>query len=186
MSAPLHILGISGSLRKNSYNSAALRAASELLPEGVTMEIFDLSSIPIYNDDVREQGYPAAVQTFRDKIAAADAVLIATPEYNYSVPGMLKNAIDWASRPPAQPFDGKPVGIVGASPGVLGTARAQYHLRQSFVFMNGMVLNRPEVMIGGASTKFDASGKLTDATTRDFLQKFLVSLADWSRRMKPS
>jgi chromate reductase len=184
MSAPLHILGISGSLRKNSYNTAALRAASELLPEGVTMEIFDLSSIPIYNDDVREQGYPAAVQTFRDKIAAADAVLIATPEYNYSVPGMLKNAIDWASRPPAQPFDGKPVGIMGASPGVLGTARAQYHLRQSFVFMNGMVLNRPEVMIGGAATKFDGSGKLTDATTRDFLQKFLVALAAWSQRMK--
>ncbi|MDB5855991.1 MAG: NAD(P)H-dependent oxidoreductase [Herminiimonas sp.] len=186
MSAPLHILGISGSLRKNSYNSAALRAASELLPEGVTMEIFDLSSIPMYNDDVREQGYPAAVQTLREKIATADAVLIATPEYNYSVPGMLKNAIDWASRPPSQPFDGKPIGIIGASPGVLGTARAQYHLRQMFVFMNGMVLNRPEVMIGAANTKFDANGKLTDAVTRDFLQKFLVSLAAWSRRMKPS
>jgi chromate reductase len=184
MSAPLHILGISGSLRKGSYNSAALRAASELLPEDVTMEIFDLSSIPIYNDDVREQGYPATVQALREKIASADAVLIATPEYNYSVPGVLKNAIDWASRPPSQPFDGKPVGIMGASPGVLGTARAQYHLRQMFVFMNGMVLNRPEVMIGAANTKFDANGKLTDAVTRDFLQKFLVSLAAWSRRMK--
>jgi chromate reductase len=186
MSAPLHILGISGSLRKNSYNSAALRAASELLPEGVTMEIFELANIPMYNDDVREQGYPPAVQTLREKIAAADAVLIATPEYNYSVPGVLKNAIDWASRPPSQPFDGKPVGIMGASPGVLGTARAQYHLRQMFVFMNGMVLNRPEVMIGAANTKFDAEGKLTDATTRDFMQKFLVSLAAWSRRMKQS
>lgn len=186
MSAPLHILGISGSLRKNSLNSAALRAAGDLLPEGVTMEIFDLSAIPIYNDDVREQGYPSAVQALRDKIAAADAVLIATPEYNYSIPGVLKNAIDWASRPPSQPFDGKPIGIMGASPGVLGTARAQYHLRQVFVFMNGMVLNRPEVMIGGANTKFDAEGKLTDAATREFLQKFLVSLAAWTRRMKPS
>lgn len=186
MSAPLHILGISGSLRKNSYNTAALRAAADLLPEGVTLEIFDLSSIPMYNDDVREKGYPSQVQALRERIAAADAVLIATPEFNYSIPGVLKNTIDWASRPPSQPFDGKPIGIMGASPGVIGTARAQYHLRQMFVFLNGMVMNRPEVMIGAANTKFDGEGNLTDATTREFLQKFLASLADWTRRMKPA
>jgi chromate reductase len=120
----------------------------------------------------------------RDKIASADAVLIVTPEYNYSIPGVLKNAIDWASRPPSQPFDGKPIAIMGASPGMLGSARAQYHLRQCFVFLNGMVMNRPEVMISAANTKFDEAGNLTDQGTRDFIQKFLTALADWTQRLK--
>lgn len=184
LTPPLHILGISGSLRKLSYNSAALRAASALLPERATMEIFDLSPIPMYDDDVREQGFPSAVRQLREKIAAADAVLIATPEYNYSIPGPLKNAIDWASRPPSQPFDGKPVAIMGASPGAFGTARAQYHLRQVFVFMNGMLLNKPEVMISACNTKFDAQGRLTDEATAEHMRKFLSAFADWMRRLK--
>src|SRR3569832_1844500 len=124
---PLHILGISGSLRKNSYNTAALRAAMNLLPGGATMEIFDLAPILLYNEDVREQGLPQPVEQFREKIAAAAAVLIATPKYNYSIPGTLKNAIDWASRPPSQPLNNKPNTNKKTTPGAFGTARAQYH-----------------------------------------------------------
>ena len=120
-------------------------------------------------------GLSAAVADLRARIKAADALLIVTPEYNYSVPGVLKNAIDWASRPPEQPFDGKPIAIMGASPGALGTARAQYHLRQMFVFLNGMVLNRPEVMIGNAAQRFDAEGRLTDEKTREFVRALLLA-----------
>jgi chromate reductase, NAD(P)H dehydrogenase (quinone) len=128
----IRVLGISGSLRRGSFNTAALRAARELVPTGMELEIYEgLREIPPYDDDLRQgQGYPPAVAELRARIKAADALLIATPEYNYSVPGVLKNAIDWASRPPEQPFDGKPIAIMGASPGALGTARAQYHLRQ--------------------------------------------------------
>ena len=185
-SPTVHILGISGSLRRKSFNTAALRAAQELAPAGMTVEIYQgLRDIPLYDDDVREaQGYPAPVQDLRNRIAAADALLIATPEYNYSVPGVLKNAIDWASRPPAQPFDGKPIAIMGASPGLLGSARAQYHLRQTFVFLNGMLLNKPEVMIGQAGGRFDAEGRLTDEATRDFLKSLLVALKDWTERLR--
>ena len=180
----LNVLSISGSLRRDSLNTAALRAAQVLAPDAMRIEIFDLSAIPLYNEDVREQGQPEPVAEFRGRIAAADAVLIATPEYNYSVPGVLKNAIDWASRPPEQPFDGKPVAILGASPGRLGTARAQYHLRQTFVFLNAFVLNRPEVMIAGAHTLFDAAGTLTDETTKTFIGDLLDSLARWTRRLQ--
>src|ERR1700751_5957025 len=128
MSVPevVKVLGMSGSLRRGSYNTAALRAASELLPEGMTLDIADLAPLPLYNDDVRLAGFPPPVQAFRDRIAAADALLFVTPASNYSIPGVLKNAFDWASRPPDQPFDGKPIAIMGASPGLLGTARAQY------------------------------------------------------------
>jgi chromate reductase len=180
----LRFLGISGSLRKNSYNTAALHAAKELLPPDVSLDIFDLSGLPLYNEDVREKGFPEPAQRLRESIAGADALLISTPEYNYSVSGVLKNAIDWASRPPDQPFNGKPIAIMGASPSLLGTARAQYHLRQSFIYLNGMVLNQPEVMITTANTKFDAQGKLTDAPTREFVQKLLVSLAEWTKRLQ--
>ena len=180
----LNVLGISGSLRRNSLNSAALRAAQALAPEGMRIDIVDLSAIPLYNEDVNEKGKPAPVTEFRRRIAEADAVLIATPEYNYSVPGVLKNAIDWASRPPEQPFDGKPVAIFGASPGRLGTARAQYHLRQTFVFLNALVLNRPEVMIAGAHTLFDDTGTLTDETTKKFIRDLLDSLARWTRQLQ--
>jgi chromate reductase len=181
----LRVLGFAGSLRQGSYNKMALRAALELAPAGMTIETFDIAPIEPYNEDVKQQGFPAPVQDFREKIRAADAVLIVTPEYNYSIPGVLKNAIDWASRPPDQPFKDKPIAIMGASPGRLGTARAQYHLRQCFVFLNGLVLNQPEVMIGGAAQMFDDQGRLTDQPTREFVGKLLASLADWTRRVAP-
>jgi chromate reductase, NAD(P)H dehydrogenase (quinone) len=178
----LKVVGFSGSLRRGSLNSAALRALTALVPADLAIDIFDLSPIPLYNDDLRtKEGYPEGVQSFRDALKAADGVLIATPEYNYSIPGVLKNAIDWASRPPEQPFDGKPIAILGASPGALGSARAQYHLRQCFIYLNGQVMNRPEVMIGGANSKFDAEGNLTDQGTADFLKGFLAAFGDYIR-----
>jgi chromate reductase len=183
-SGTVRILGMAGSLRRGSFNAAALRAAQDLAPTGMTIEIFDLAPLPMYNDDVRLEGYPPPVADFRVRIKAADGILIATPEYNYSTSGVLKNAIDWASRPPEQPFDGKPIGLMGASAGALGSARAQYHLRQIFVFLNGMVMNRPEVMIPAAQNKFDAEGKLTDQQTRDFISAHLVAFKAWVLRMK--
>ena len=176
MSNSIHILGISGSLRKASYNTAALRAAQELVPAGVTLEIFDLTPIPLYNEDIREKGLPPAVEDFRKQIKTADGLLIVTPEYNYSVPGVLKNAIDWASRPPDQPFDGKPIAILGASPSFLGTARAQYHLRQCFIYLNGLILNRPEIMIASAPSKFNDQARLTDQKTRELIKELLSQL----------
>lgn len=184
MTTPVTILGISGSLRRGSLNTAALRLARELAPPGVSIELADLSAIPMYNEDVKAQGLPAPVEALRAQIRAADALLIATPEYNYSVPAVLKNAIDWASRPPDQPFDGKPIGIMGASPSQLGTGRAQYHLRQIFVYLNAFLLNRPEVMIAAAHTKFDAEGALTDAPSREFVAKLVTELAAWANRLK--
>src|SRR4051794_29120514 len=163
----IRVLGFSGSLRKGSFNTAALHAAAELAPAGMTVEVFDLAPIPLYNEDVYAKGFPPPVEDFRTRIRAADALLVATPEYNYSIPGVLKNAIDWVSRPPDQPFDGKPIAIMGASPAFTGSARAQYHLRQVFVYLNGLILNRPEVMITAAHTKVDAAGRLTDDKTRE-------------------
>ncbi|HEX2940480.1 MAG TPA: NADPH-dependent FMN reductase [Rhodopila sp.] len=185
-STTIKVLGISGSLRRGSFNTAALRAARELAPSGMTIDVYEgLRDIPPYDDDMRQQqGYPPAVEDLRSRLTAADAILIATPEYNYSVPGVLKNAIDWASRPPEQPFDGKPIAIMGASPGALGTARAQYHLRQMFVFLNGLVLNKPEVMIAQAGSRFDADGRLTDEKTREFVAALLAALGDWTARLR--
>jgi chromate reductase, NAD(P)H dehydrogenase (quinone) len=180
----VRILGIAGSLRRGSFNAATLRTAQELAPAGMTIDIFDITTIPVYNEDVRQQGFPAPVEDLRTRIKSADGLLIVTPEYNYSIPGVLKNAIDWASRPPEQPFDGKPVGIMGASAGAMGTGRAQYHLRQCFVFLNGYVMNRPEVMIPTAQNKFDANGKLTDQPTRDFMTAHLTALKAWVLRMR--
>lgn len=180
----MHFLGLSGSLRKQSYNTAALQACQQLLPAGVTMSVLDIAAVPLYNDDVYQQGFPQPVQQLREQIRSADALVIATPEYNYSVPGVLKNAIDWISRPPSQPFDGKPIALIGATPGGLGTSRAQYHLRQMFIYLNGELLNRPEVFISGAPNKFDAQGKLTDTATADNLGKMLVALAERARRLK--
>ncbi len=177
----MHFLGISGSLRRQSLNTAALRACTQLLPPGVTMALADISAIPLYDEEIREQGLPAAVQTLREQILKADAILIATPEYNYSIPGVLKNAIDWASRPPSQPFEGKPIALISASPGGFGGARAQYHLRQVFIYLNGLMLNRPEAMISAAHTKFDAQGNLTDSAAADQLKALLAALADWAR-----
>ena len=180
----LRVLGVAGSLRQGSYNQGLLRAAQELAPERLALESFDLSPIPLYNADVERVGFPPSVRELREKIRTADAVLIATPEYNYSVPGVLKNAIDWASRPPDQPFAGKPVAIVGATPGGFGTTRAQHHLRQSFVFLDARVLSRPEVLIAGAAAKFDAGGRLVDETTRKFLGELLVALEGWIERLR--
>jgi chromate reductase len=179
----MNVLGISGSLRQGSYNTAALRAAMELAPVGMTITQADISDLPLYNDDVRAAGYPDVVQRFRREIQEADALLIVTPEYNYSVSGVLKNAIDWASRPPSAPLVGKPVAIMGASNGMFGTARAQYHLRQICLACDMHVINRPEVMIGQAAQKFDASGRLTDEKTREFVGKLLVSLATWTTQL---
>ena len=180
----LKVLGMSGSLRKGSFNTMALRAAQGLAPEGMTIETAGIGDLPLYNDDIRAAGYPPVVQAFRDKIAAADALLFVTPEYNYSVSGVLKNAIDWGSRPPSQPFDGKPVAIMGASGGILGTARAQYHLRQMCVFLNMLPVNKPEVMIGQAASRFDAEGKLADEATRGLIKQLLESLRDWTLVLK--
>ena len=180
----VRILGIAGSLRRGSYNAATLRAAQELAPAGMTIERFDIAPIPLYNEDVREQGFPSPVEDFRGRIKSADGLLIVTPEYNYSIPGVLKNAIDWASRPPDQPFDGKPTGIMGASMGIHGSSRAQYHLRQCFIFLNGLVMNRPEVMIPTAQNKFDTDDKLTDQATRDFIAAHLAAFKSWVLRLR--
>ena len=182
--ADFNILGLCGSLRRGSFNMAALRAAIDLAPEGVAIEIAGIGEIPLYNDDVRAVGMPAPVIELAGRIAAADALLIATPEYNYSVPGVLKNAIDWVSRCDPQPFRDKAVAIMGASPGAIGTARAQYDLRKTFVFLDAHVLNKPEIMIGGAGQRFDGAGVLTDAATRQFIGQQIVSLRDWAMRLR--
>jgi chromate reductase len=179
----MNIIGISGSLRAGSFNSAALRAAAGLAPAGVTFDMADLAAIPLYNEDERARAMPAAVATLVAQIRAADAVMIATPEYNYSISGVLKNAIDWVSRADNQPFAGKPIAIIGASAGQLGTARAQYDLRKIFVFLDGHVMNKPEIMIGAAPTKFDANGTLTDEATRKFLAQAVQALCDWAKKL---
>lgn len=186
MSRSLRVLGLCGSLRKASLNAAALRAARDLAPPGMTIEIGDISAVPIFNDDdLKARGLPEPVERLCDAVRAADAVLISSPEYNYSIPGVLKNAIDWISRAAPPPFADKPVAIMGASPGMLGTSRMQYDLRKVFVFLDGRVLNKPEVMIGGAASKFDAEGRLVDQTTRDIIGKQLEALRDWTLRLHP-
>ena len=180
----IRVLGIAGSLRQGSFNRALLRAAQELAPEGMVITSFDIAPIPLYNEDVRQQGFPPSVEDLRARIKAADGLLIVTPEYNYSIPGVLKNAIDWASRPPEQPFDGKPIGLMGASAGAMGAGRAQYHLRQCFIFLNGLVMNRPEVMVPAVHNKLDAAGALTDQPTREFVAAHLVALKAWILRLR--
>ncbi|HTC18088.1 MAG TPA: NADPH-dependent FMN reductase [Stellaceae bacterium] len=185
MADDIKVLAICGSLRQASYNRMTLKVAEESLPPGMTLEVFDkMAEIPLYNEDVKAKGFPPAVAELRAKIKAADALLFVTPEYNYSMPGVLKNAIDWASRPPDQPFDGKPVAMMGASMGLFGTGRAQYHLRQTCVFLNMLPLNKPEVMIPQAQNKFDAQGKLTDEPTKKFIADLMVALAAWTKRLK--
>jgi chromate reductase, NAD(P)H dehydrogenase (quinone) len=181
------ILGISGSLRKASFNSMALRAAQKLAPEGMSIAIADISQIPLYNDDILQSGgYPDPVQQFRDQVKQADGVLFVSPEYNYSIPGVLKNAFDWASRPPDQPFNEKPVALFGASPGLLGTARMQYDLRKALVFTNSFVMPRPEIMIARAAEKFDAEGNLIDDKTAQVITDFLKSFSGWVKRVSNS
>ncbi len=175
------VLGMCGSLRAGSYNRAVLRTAIELKPAGINVEVAEIGAIPLYNEDVRAQGFPPPVETLRRQIAAADALLFVTPEYNYSIPGVLNNAIDWASRPPDQPFAGKPVAIMGAGAGMAGTARAQSDLRRCCVFLDMHPLNKPEVLIGQAQTKFDASGRLTDEAGRGFIRDLMAALESWAR-----
>ena len=184
MERMINILGFAGSLRKGSYNKALLSAAQELVPKGAAMEIFDLEGILPFNQDMENQP-PQKVREFKARIRAADAVLIATPEYNYSIPGVLKNAIDWASRPYGDnAFEGKPAAVMGASVGMLGTARAQYHLRQSLVFLNMFPLNQPEVMIPFVQEKIDKNGGLTDQKTREKIKALLEALVIWARKLR--
>lgn len=182
---PVKLVALCGSLRKQSFNRSLLHAAAELMPADVQLEHAEIGEIPLYNQDVLDQqGFPAPVQRLIDAIAAADGVLIATPEYNYSVPGVLKNAIDWVSRSKDSPFSGKTLGILSASPGALGGARAQYHLRQIVVFLNLIPFNRPEVMVSKAAEKFDTNGRLTDEDTRKHLGAFMKGLSDFTRKLR--
>ena len=184
MSEVIRIAGIAGSLRKGSYNKSALQAALKLVPKGSSLDILDLEGIPGFNQDL-EQAFPPQAREFKAKVKAADAILIVTPEYNYSVPGVLKNAIDWASRPYGDSaWNAKPVAIMGASGGMLGTARAQYHLRQMFVFLNMFPLNQPEVMIAHADEKIDEQGNLKDAKTIQKIKELLEALVDWTIQLK--
>jgi chromate reductase len=180
----LSILAIAGSLRRNSYNAAALRAADQIAPPAMQIAIFDIGSIPLYNEDIRTTHLPSYVADLRAQVKQADGVLIATPEYNYSVPGVLKNALDWASRPPDQPFDQKPVAIIGASPSPMGSSRAQYHLRQILGGLNAFVMPKPEVIIAHASQRFDIQGQLIDEATREALRKHLEAFANFIRRVR--
>ncbi|MEA3009010.1 MAG: hypothetical protein QOJ91_702 [Sphingomonadales bacterium] len=182
----VHILGIAGSLRQGSLNRALLRAAADRAPAGMSVEIFDLAPIPLYNGDVEAQGDPEGVARFKQAIRAADGVLMATPEYNHGVAGVMKNAVDWASPPPREAvLGGKPVGIIGASPGITGTARGQSQLRQAFEFTNSPCMAQPELLVFKAHEKFDSDGRLTDAATGEHLERYLIAFADWVRRFLP-
>ena len=184
MDAQISVLGFAGSLRKQSYNRALLSTAVELCPPGMTIEVVELNEIPPFNQEAETQ-MPVPVKLFKEKIKAADALLIATPEHNYSIPGVLKNAMDWASRPHGDnSFEGKPVAIMSASTGMLGGARAQYHLRQTFVFLNMHPLNKPEVFITFAAQKFDANGRLNDDIARKLIKDLLNSLARWTLKLR--
>jgi chromate reductase len=181
----MKILGICGSLRKASFNMAALRGCAELMPQGMTLEIASIADLPMINQDVLDAGMPEPVKRLRGEIVAADGLLIASPEYNFSIPAPLKNAIDWASRPPNQAFQDKPIAIFSATSGPVGGARVQYDLRRVLVQLWGHVLPRPEVFIGNAASKFDAQGRITDETTRKFLTDLLTGFRDWMVRMQP-
>lgn len=184
------VAAFAGSLREGSYNRSLLRAAVEEAPPGMSVEIVDLADVPLYDADVEAEGDPAPVRALKEAIRAADGLLIATPEYNHGVPAVTKNAVDWASRPPGDSvLDGLPVAIMGATPGMWGTTRAQAMLRQSFVFTNSPCMRRPEMLVARAGDKFDDAGRLTDGTTRGFLRDFLEAFAGWiedHRRMEGS
>jgi chromate reductase len=180
------ILGIAGSLRKGSYNRSLIRTAQQMLPQGATMETFDLLGIPLFNED-DEGNVPTIATDFKAAIRRADAILFATPEYNYSIPGVLKNAIDWASRPYGDSaWMGKPAAVIGASVGRMGTARAQYHLRQVFVYLEIDAINQPEVMVANASSTFDEKGNLTHESSREALRELLEALVARTRQLRTS
>jgi chromate reductase len=182
---PLHFLGLSGSLRKGSFNTMLLKTALALVPEDVTTEIGNFSDFPLYNNDLEISNYPPPVTRLKEQIRKADAIVFSTPEYNYSIPGVLKNAIDWVSRPPKEsPFFEKPFAILSASTGMLGGARAQYHLRQSSVFLNMHPLNRPEIIVSNAPEKFDAEGNFTDQAGKELIKKQMAALSEWTIRLR--
>jgi chromate reductase, NAD(P)H dehydrogenase (quinone) len=184
MGSVINILGFGGSLRKGSYNRALLKEAADLTPKDAKLEIFELEGIPLFNQDL-EYSMPERVKEFKRKIKAADAVLIVTPEANYSIPGVLKNAIDWASRPYGDnAFEDKTAAIMSASTSILGGARAQYHLRQSLVFLNMHPINKPEVFVTSAKQKFDEQGRLTDEKTKALITELLETLIIWTRKIK--
>jgi chromate reductase len=184
--APLRFVVLLGSLRRGSFNAAVARALPALAPPSVTIErLGSIGDFPIYDGDLEAQGLPAAAVAMGEAIRAADGVIVVTPEYNYSIPGGLKNAIDWLSRLKPQPFVDKPVALESASPGMLGGARAQYHLRQTFVMLEARVFNKPEVFVSQAPTKIDAqSGELTDAPTRGVIAQQLTAFAAFAHGQK--
>jgi chromate reductase, NAD(P)H dehydrogenase (quinone) len=182
--ATFQIAAICGSLRQASYNRMALKAAIELAPAELKIEIVEIRDVPLFDGDVFAKGFPASVTALREKIRAADGILFAAPEYNYSMTGVLKNAIDWASRGTDQPFNEKPVAIVSATQGPLGGARSQYDLRKVMLFVNALTLIKPEIFIGTAQNKFDANGKLTDEPTRKILGDQMIAFRDWIARLK--
>ena len=184
-SSPLTVVGIAGSLRRASYNRGLIRAAADVAPEGILVVPHELGDLPMYNADVEALGDPEPVRRFKEAIAAADALLIATPEYNHCVPGVLKNAIDWASRPPRHAaLTNKPIAIMGASTSGGGTARAQAHLRDGLAYTGGLVMPLPEVLVPLAASRFDDAGNLIDEDTRVAVHELLVSLADWVRELR--
>jgi chromate reductase len=186
MSSHVRMLGIAGSLRRGSYNQAALRAAKLLVPENSEIDLFPLDGIPMFNEDDEKRPRSSVVE-LKKRIRRADALLIVTPEYNYSIPGVFKNAIDWACRPHGDSArSGKAAAIMGASPSAIGTARAQYHLRQILVALNLFTLNQPEVVIADAAHRFDENGNLIDEPTKQLIQELLKNLVDWTRRISPA
>lgn len=181
----IRVLGFGGSLRNGSYNWALLENAKDLMPEGSELDLYDLKDIPIYNQDL-DSNLPESVQKFKDAVRKADGILICTPEYNFSIPGFLKNALDFASRPPTDnPFPGKPVAIMSASGSMLGGARVQYHLRQVLGYLDMRQIYKPEVFLASAHTKFDQSMKLTDENARDFIKQLLNKLVKEARHYLP-
>lgn len=181
----ISVAGFAGSLRAGSFNRLLLRAAADLAPEGMTIEQLDIGGIPLYDADVEAQGDPPAVATFKQRLAAADAALICTPEYQHSMPGVLKNALDWAARPPGQGvLRGKPVSVMGATPSGSGTARAQSQLRVVLGYNSSFVVAQPEVLLANAAERFDDDGRLTDETTAGFVRQQLENLADLVRRLR--
>ncbi len=178
----MKIIGIGGTLRKGSFSKALLFAAQKLTPKGVVIEITEIGDFPLYNPDIP---VPKNVQEFKNKIRSADAILFSTAEYNYSVPGVLKNAIDWASRPYGDnSFDQKPAAIMSESTGLISGSRAAYHLRQIMVMLNSPVLTQPELMVPQASDKFDKEGNLTDEHTKEKIKALLEALSKWAERLK--
>ena len=179
------VLGIAGSLRRGSYNRALLRSAQSLTPDDMRLDIFDLHDIPFYDADVEKQGDPDPVTVLKRRVREADAVVIATPEYQHSLPGVLKNALDWASRPPKDPpLKGKPIAMMGATPGRYGTARAQAELRKVLAYNDAVVLNRPEVLVANARESFDEAGELVDETARELVRELLAALDWWARLLR--